>query len=94
MTGPIVSEQRDASTARVPAVPRGTAIVFARYGEEKSVVMHPDDFHRLVGLEDSLAAVAGEAPDLSELALRAHALEDTPESPVEDPAAIRALLGL
>ena len=94
MARPIASEQRDASTARVPAVPRGSAIVYARYGEEKTVVMNPDDFHRLVALDESLAEIASEAPVMSDLVLEAHALEDTPGSPVEDPAAIKALLGL
>jgi hypothetical protein len=90
----IDSERRDASTARVPAVPEGKAIVFTRYAEEKSVVMNPVDFHRLAELDRDLAAVTSGGVELSALALRAHSLEDTPGIPVEDPAEIAALLGL
>jgi hypothetical protein len=94
MAEAIESERRDSSSARVPAVPRGKAIVYTRYDEEKSVVMNPEDFHRLAALEEDLAEVAFDQIELSELALEAHRLEDTPGTPIEDPTQIRALLGL
>jgi len=90
----IVRETRDSSSARVPAVPAGTALVFTRYDEEKAVVLNPDDFHRLSALDSDLDALSTDRPILSELALKAHALEDTPGAPVEDPDTIRMLLGL
>ena len=89
-----VSEQRDSSSARVPSVPPGRAIVFTRYDAEKAVVLNPQDFHRLSALDHDLDELAADPPALTELALKAHALEDTPGTPVEDPDAIRALLGL
>lgn len=90
----IETEVRDSSTARVPAVTPGQAIVFTRYEEEKSVVLHPDDYHRLAALDEELAAIALPGIEMSELVLQAHQLDDTPGVPVEDGDAIRALLGL
>jgi hypothetical protein len=94
MSQSIESETRDSSTARVPAVSPGRAIVFTRYDEEKSVVLHPDDYHRLASLDEELAAIALPGIEMSELALEAHRLEDTPGMPIEDGEAIRALLDL
>jgi len=90
----IERERRESSTARVPSVPPGRAIVYTRYDQEKSVVMNPQDFHRLAALDEALAEIVDDRPAFSELALRAHELEDTPAEPVEDPVQIRALLGL
>lgn len=90
----IESEQRESSTARVPSVPPGRAIVYTRYDEEKTVVMNPQDFRRLTALDEALAAVVFDRPEISELALKAHALEDTPGQAVENPAEINTLLGL
>lgn len=90
----IVSERRDSSGARVPSVPPGTAIVYTRYDEEKSVVLNPQDYRRLSELDRDLDEVTSGRPPLSELARKAHALEDTPGTAIEDPDAIRALLGL
>jgi hypothetical protein len=90
----IESEVRDSSTARVPSVSPGRAIVFTRYDEEKSVVLHPEDYHRLAALDEELAAIALRPIGMSELVLEAHRLEDTPGTPIEDAAQIKALLGL
>lgn len=89
-----VIESRDASAARVPTVPPGTALVFTRYQEEKAVVLHPRDFRRLSALAHDLDVVSSDRPPLSDLALKAHALEDRPGTAIEDPDEIRALLGL
>jgi len=89
----IRTERRESSTARVPRVTAGTAITVTRYSEEKAVILHPDDFHRLVALDAALDEVA-QAPGMSDLVLQAHRLEDQPGRPLEDPIAIRALLGL
>ncbi len=90
----IENEVRDSSTARVPSVSPGHAIVFTRYDEEKSVVLHPDDYHRLAALDEELAAIALRPLEMSELTLEAHRLEDTPGTAIEDAAQIKALLGL
>jgi hypothetical protein len=90
----IVTEKRDSSAARVPSVPAGTALVFTRYDEEKAVVLNPQDFHRLSALDRDLEELAFDRLALSDLALKAHSLEDRPGRPVEDPDEIKALLGL
>ena len=87
-------ERRDSSTARVPNVEPGEAIVFTRYGEERAVALNPADFHRLVALETALDAPADQdRPAVDDLVLKAHELEDTPGEPLEDAEAIKALLG-
>ncbi len=94
MAHTIEQETRDSSTARVPSVAPGKAIVFTRYEKEKSVVLHPDDYHRLASLDEELAAIAFPGIAMSDLALEAHRIEDTPGTPIEDATQIRALLGL
>ena len=89
-----MTETRDSSVARVPSVPAGTALVFTRYDEEKAVVLNPQDFHRLRALDHDLEQVSAGQPALSELALRAHEIEDRPGAAVEDANEIKALLGL
>jgi hypothetical protein len=92
---PIKTEQRESSSARVPTVPPGRAIVYTRYEQEKTVVMNPEDFHRLAALDEALAEISAIGRlELSDLVLKAHQVEDAPGEPVEDPAAIKALLGL
>ena len=78
----------------MPSVPVGTALVFTRYHEEKAVVLNPQDFHRLSALDHDLEKLASDRSSLSELALKAHTLEDPPGTPVEDLDEIKALLGL
>jgi hypothetical protein len=91
----IDTEFRDAATLRVPAPAEGHALVVTRYDVEKAVVMNPRDFRRLAALDAAIEAIrGGEALALTSLVLVAHRLEDEPEEPVEDPAAIRKLLGL
>jgi hypothetical protein len=91
----IDTEVRDAATLRVPAPAEGHALVVTRYDEEKAVVLNPRDFRRLAALDAALDAIQpAEALVLTPLVLVAHRLEDEPEEPVEDPAAIRKLLGL
>jgi hypothetical protein len=93
MTRTIRTERRDSSTARVPSVAAGTALVYTRYDDEKTVVMNPEDFHRLVALDEALAEIAAGLA-LSPLAQKAHELEDTPGQPLEDADQVKALLGL
>jgi PHD/YefM family antitoxin component YafN of YafNO toxin-antitoxin module len=86
---------RDAANLRVPALAEGRALLVTRYDEEKAVVMNPEDFRRLAALDGALEALREvDAPALTALALEAHRLEDEPDQAVEDPTAIKALLGL
>jgi PHD/YefM family antitoxin component YafN of YafNO toxin-antitoxin module len=91
----IETEFRDAATLRVPALEEGRALVVTRYDEEKAVVMNPLDFRRLAALDATLEAIREvDAPAMTPLVLEAHRLEDEADEPVEDPGAIRGLLGL
>jgi hypothetical protein len=90
----IVSERRDWFGARVPSVPPGRAIVYTRDDEEKSVVLNPQDYRHLNALDRDLDEIASDRVLLSELARKAHALEDTAGTAIEDADAVRALLGL
>lgn len=57
--------------------------------------MDPSDFRPVSALEAALELLREtDAPELTALALEAHRLEDEPLPPVEDPAAIKTLLGL
>ncbi len=91
----ITTERQDASTARVPAVEPGRAVIVTRYEQEKAVVLSPADFYRLAALDEALEEIAaGQEPRLSALARKAHRLEDEPGSALEDPEALARLLGL
>jgi hypothetical protein len=85
-------ERREASSARVPAPPPGRAIAFTRYAKEQSVVLNPRDFERLAAIDAALGQTDRIAP--SDLAMRAHALEETLATPVEDPERIKSILSL
>lgn len=90
----ISRERQDASAARVPAVEPGRAVIVTRYGQENAVVLSPTDFHRLAALDEALEEIAAAGkPGLSELARKAHRLEDEPTRPLEDPEALGRLLG-
>ncbi len=90
----IARERRDASAVRVPSVPAGTAIIVRRYDEDKAVLLSPEDFERLAALDEALDdIVLGDRLPLTELARKAHRLEDEPGAPVEDPELLEALLG-
>jgi hypothetical protein len=87
-------ERRESSSGRVPAVTAGTALVFTRYDDEKAVVLHPDDYRRLAALDEALDALGAETCEVTDAVRAAHALEDTPGRPLEEPGAIKKLLGL
>lgn len=86
-------ERRDSSTARVPAVEPGHAIVFTRYDEDRAVVLAPADFERLAAIDRALDDALADRPNPGDLVAEAHRLEDEPGEPVEDAAAIARLLG-
>lgn len=79
---------------RVPDPQAGEVTVISRYGKERAMLIHPDDFHRLDELDRMLAEVA-ELPSLEPApeALRAHLEEGTPGEPITDPAVLAALFG-
>lgn len=79
---------------RVPDQTPGTATAVRRYDNERAFVLHPDDFHRLVALEDLVASALELDPlALTDAAVAAHFDESSPGEPVTDPAQINALLG-
>ncbi len=91
----IETESCDAALVRVPALDQGRALIVTRYDEEKAVVMNPSDFRRLAELDAALETLDATAlPTMTSLVLDAHRLEDEPGEALEDPAAIRTLLGL
>lgn len=91
----IKTELCDAALLRVPALDEGRALIVTRYGDEKAVVMNPSDFRRLAELDAALGALdSAGLPAMTSLVLDAHRLEDEPGEALEDPAAIRTLLGL
>lgn len=77
---------------RVPDPEAGEVTVISRYGKERAMVVHPDDFQRLNEL-DRLLAEASELPQgaPSAAALRAHREEGAPGEPITDPAALAEL---
>ncbi len=89
-------QTRQSSKDRVPAVEPGEAIVYERYGEEKTVAMNPDDFHRLVQLDAALDEIAAsDHIPLDDFALEGLLEEARPQKqPIENAAQIKALLGL
>ena len=88
-------ETKQSSKDRVPAVEPGRAIVYERYGEEKTVAVNPDDFHRLAQLEADFDEItAADHIPLDDLALEALLDEARPKQAIEDAAQIEAILGL
>jgi PHD/YefM family antitoxin component YafN of YafNO toxin-antitoxin module len=78
----------------VPPVPAGTAVIVTRYDEDKAVLLSPEDFERLAALDEALdEIVQGDRLRLTEIARKAHRVEDEPGVPVEDPKLLDALLG-
>jgi len=88
-----------ANTVRVPHPEPGTATIVRHYGEDRAIVLHPDDYARLV--EDSqLMRSLGRLdplPPPTPLERKVHALETTPgaEGPIlEDYDALTEWLAL
>ena len=79
---------------RIPDPQAGEVTVISRYGKERAMLIHPDDFHRLDEL-DRMLAEAAELPSLEPTheALRAHLEEGTPGAPITDPAVLAELFG-
>lgn len=77
---------------RIPDPEAGEVTVVSRYGKERAMLIHPDDFQRLDEL-DRLLADASELPESapSREALRAHRDAGTPGEAITDPAALAEL---
>jgi len=79
---------------RVPDPQAGEVTVISRYGKERAMLIHPDDFHRLDELDRMLAEAAGLTPlKPSPEALSAHLEEGAPGEPITDPAVLAELFG-
>jgi hypothetical protein len=79
---------------RVPDPQAGEVTVISRYGKERAMLLHPDDFHRLDEFDRMLAEAAEfELLKPSSEALSAHLEEGTPGEPITDPAVLAELFG-
>lgn len=82
-------DHAEASRVRVAAPTEGCALVITRYGAEKAVVLHPDDFRRLSGIMDLDTDTLTRAPSpwehLTQLELVPRADEPAPQAPGADP---------
>lgn len=83
-----------ANDARVPTTDPGEATLIERYGKERAIVLHPEDYHRLSELEELIEEAVRLAPvKLSEEAIRAHREEGSPGEPLTDPGLLAELFG-
>lgn len=78
----MLTDSIPANDVRVPEPKRGRAVLVTRYGDArvKAVILHPDDFATVEALVDAYAASPPSELELSEVALRGHALTDARES--------------
>ncbi len=78
-----------ADAVRLPPPRPGVATTVRRYREERAVVLHPTDFHRLAELEAFLLELSSfPLMKPSDAAITAHVDSDTPGSPIVDPATL------
>ncbi len=90
----LIAKVVSGSEVRVPDPQAGEVTVISRYGKERAMLIHPDDFHRLDELDRMLAEVSELGPlEPGPAALRAHVEEGTPREPITDPAALAELFG-
>lgn len=88
-----------ANTVRVPDPEPGTATVVKRYNERRAVVLHPEDYDRLIE-DGQVVATLGRLDPLPPMApyeRQAHVMETTPgaETPIlEDYDRLSAWLAL
>jgi len=84
-------------SVRVPEPVAGTATVVRRYRRPQAVILHPEDFERLIGDSELVGQLGRPQPPApaTPLARKAHLLLETPgaEAPLlEDGDALEALL--
>ncbi len=89
------NEEIAANEVRVPTPRRGTALQVTRYGRSQSVILHPDDFTRLLGFEELIDRRSELKPiRYTEAGRRAHFEEDrSAGEAIEDPETLRELFG-
>lgn len=94
MLVPLRTKKIAGDEVRIPPPVVGKATVVHRYGKERAMLVHPDDFHRLVALDRFVEEAVTLVPvRFSREAERAHAEEGSPGEPITDPAAIAELFG-
>lgn len=87
-------EATKGDAVRIPEPKPGVATAVHRYREERAVILHPADFHRLADVERLVVELAAFDPlELSTSAAEAHLESDTPGAPVTEPAALDELFG-
>lgn len=65
-----------------------------RYREERAVILHPADFHRLADVERLVSELSSFEPiEPSSAATEAHVETDTPKSPITEPTTLDQLFG-
>ena len=79
---------------RIPSPKLGVATAVHRYREERAVILHPDDFHRLADVERLVAELSSFEPiQPSAAAAKAHIESDTPKLPITEPTTLDQLFG-
>ncbi len=58
----LTSKLLSGNQVRVPDPQAGEVIVISRYGKERAMLIHPDDFHRLDRLDRMLVEISELAP--------------------------------
>ncbi|MFT4050441.1 MAG: hypothetical protein QM648_11490 [Solirubrobacterales bacterium] len=81
-------------SVRVPTPKRGESIHIMRYNDERAVILHPQDFRELESLADLVREICAPRPrQMSDVAIAAHIEEETPGTPITDPAELHRLFG-
>lgn len=79
---------------RIPDPKAGVATVISRYGKERAMLIHPEDFHRLETFDRLLGETSNLEPiELTDEAIRAHLDEGRPGEPITDPQVLAELFG-
>lgn len=79
---------------RIPEPRPGVATAVHRYREERAVILHPSDFHRLADVEQLVTELSAFSPiEPSAAAMSAHIESDTPGAAIVDPAKLDELFG-
>lgn len=88
----LVAKEITGNQVRIPEPEAGEVGVISRYGKERAMLVHPDDFRYFEELDRLLAEVSDLGPfKPSADALQAHIEEGTPGEPVTDPTLLDEL---
>lgn len=87
-------EATKGDAVRIPEPKPGIATAVHRYREERAVILHPNDFHRLADVERLVTELSSFEPiEPSAATVKAHIDSDTPEGPITEPATLDELFG-